>query len=626
MLTDSWKKLSGGKINISFNTEITGFDKVSEALLKSACTTKGAAAAVTCEVPITAETKETILREFGVTALDCEDAFVILAENEHIRVQANSSRAALYAASCIAASQNEGFDKGLYYSCPSVDFRMIKLYLPSEENIPFFKEFIDLCVYYGYNTVMLELGGAMEYVRHPEINEGWIAYSRETSAHINHRGTNPHFPYRDENTYFLKNSIHCENGDGTVLPQKTVRELAAYCRERFMEVIPEVPSLSHSDYLLTRHPELAERGGDLYPDAYCPSNEASYRLLFDVLEEVIAVFEPARINIGHDELYSLCICEKCRGKNPADVYANDIKKIYQFLKERNVKTMIWSDKLIPCIDKTGTPHGGAEKEVHNPHTGKLTEVVPPTYSAIDKIPGDIQLLHWFWSMKESTEVDFKNRGFWTAIANFESLRIKNAKARLKKGLDGIGISNWSKVDELHVQRNGIYMDLAMGAMLVWNGPFEESDLDASLQAAAADLYRYRTRSAPHKAEIVHTFLKDVPFEQFLDGYEIDREKNIIGYYIAGYEDGTSEKFPIEYGRTIGYARVDRKRRESAWCASYEPDRRLAEPSYSCDYVFEGEKIYYRYAILSEKKITSLRIEPKAEYETMIDVKEVCLEA
>ena len=30
---------------------------------------------------------------------------------------------------------------------------------------------IDLLVYYKYNSIILEIGGAMEYKRHPEINE-----------------------------------------------------------------------------------------------------------------------------------------------------------------------------------------------------------------------------------------------------------------------------------------------------------------------------------------------------------------------------------------------------------------------------------------------------------------------
>ena len=249
----------------------------------------------------------------------------------------------------------------MVYNYPSENFRMVKLYPPSEENFGFFKEFVDLLCAYGFNTLMLEIGGAMEYKSHPEVNEGWIEYAKITSEHINGRGDNPHFPFKDENTYFFKNSIHCENAEGGVISQEKIKELVEYCKARHLEIIPEMPSLSHSDYLLTRHPELAERKEDIFPDCYCPSNEGSYELLFDLLTEVIEVFKPKRLNIGHDEFYSMCLCEKCRKKDPAELYADDIKKIHAFLKSKGVVTMMWSDKLIYMVDKTGTHWGGAEK-------------------------------------------------------------------------------------------------------------------------------------------------------------------------------------------------------------------------------------------------------------------------
>lgn len=43
------------------------------------------------------------------------------------------------------------------------------------------------------------------------------------------------------------------------------------CRERFFEIIPEMPTLSQCDYLLTRHPELRERANDDFAGMYGPS-------------------------------------------------------------------------------------------------------------------------------------------------------------------------------------------------------------------------------------------------------------------------------------------------------------------------------------------------------------------
>lgn len=63
---------------------------------------------------------------------------------------------------------------------------------------------------------------------------------------------------------------------------------------------PELPSFTHSYYLLSAHPELSEVPGELWPDTYCPSNPESYKLLFDVYDEYIDLLKPRLVHAGHD--------------------------------------------------------------------------------------------------------------------------------------------------------------------------------------------------------------------------------------------------------------------------------------------------------------------------------------
>ena len=135
--------------------------------------------------------------------------------------------------------------------------------------------------------------------------------------------------------------------------QEEIKKMIAYCKERDIEIIPEVPCLSHSDYLLQAHPEFAENTEDVLPDAYCPQNPGIYQLLFELLDEIIALFGPKTIHIGHDELYTIGLCEKCRGKDPVELFSEDIKKIYRYLKDRGIQTMLWSDKLLNAHSKRG---------------------------------------------------------------------------------------------------------------------------------------------------------------------------------------------------------------------------------------------------------------------------------
>lgn len=619
MFRDRYSHVRNKLLKIASDARLIGFDDIHNKVFKNAKFSDYGEIKKIELHSVNQEIKEKCHDLFGVDYLNSDDAYFIEAAEDTVKVYSDGKRGALYAILRIIWAD---LFEGIIYNYPITNLRIIKLYLPSRENFPCFKDLIDLCVYYGYNAVMLELGGAMEYSSHPEINEGWKKYSREMSYKINHREEDPNFLYKSEDVYFLKNSIHCENGGGDILSKTDMKELIDYCTERYMEVIPEVPSLSHSDYLLTCHPELAERKEDIYPDTYCPSNPGSYKLLFDILEEIIELFNPKRINICHDELSSIGLCEKCSLKKAEDIFADDVKKIYEFLRERNVKTMMWSDKLINSIDKLGEACGGARKEVVNPNTGKITEVISPTYKAIEKIPSDIEIFHWYWSIEEDYEDDFIKRGFSVYFSNFEALRFKNAVRRFGKEICGYGVSNWSKVDYVHLQRNGTYLSISLGAMINWSNEYSEDEPDKNLKAVSDDLYNYRIKRAGYKAEIIHTFLKDIKAELYLDGYAVDSSKNILGSYVVEYENGKTEKFPIEYGKTVGYAYAARGRRESDWCDSYEPDTRIAEPSYSCAYEFEGEKTYYRYAIISQTEIKSVHAEINSEYEGLLEIKEI----
>jgi len=176
---------------------------------------------------------------------------------------------------------------------PRFPFRAIRLYVPGPENIAFFKRFMrDFMSLYKYNKVIIEFN-CMRLDKHPEANAGWIEFSK----YMQYSRSNETLGLKGE----MKNSCHYDCGDGAILEKSDVKNLVDFARENFLEVIPEIPSMTHGYYLLTRHPELAEYPGDYWPDTYCPSNPKSYKLMFDVYDEYIDVIKPKMIHIGHDE-------------------------------------------------------------------------------------------------------------------------------------------------------------------------------------------------------------------------------------------------------------------------------------------------------------------------------------
>ena len=267
-----------------------------------------------------------------------EEAYALIINAEEAVLYGMSERAEIYAAETLLQMANhEGICSGRLEDAPDCAFRGYRVYLPGRDAFDDFKKMVDTIVYYKYNYISLEVGGAMEYKRHPEINQKWLEFVADNRRYSGRTAEIQHA------CDWAKNSIHTDNGEGDVLTQDEVRELIAYCRKRGLEVYPEVPTLSHTDYICMAHPEIAERQEDPYPDTYCPYHPDTYKLVFDVLEEVIEVFQPKLINIGHDEFYSMCICERCKDKKPHEVFVHDVTKIHDFLAERGIRTAMWGD-------------------------------------------------------------------------------------------------------------------------------------------------------------------------------------------------------------------------------------------------------------------------------------------
>ena len=105
------------------------------------------------------------------------DAYIILSEGDKLTAYSSTKAGLHFAAGAIKRHiLCGGIKEGEIYNTPDVPFRCVKMYLPAREDIPVFFEIIELCVALGCNAVMLEIGGAMEYKLHPEINEGWVEY------------------------------------------------------------------------------------------------------------------------------------------------------------------------------------------------------------------------------------------------------------------------------------------------------------------------------------------------------------------------------------------------------------------------------------------------------------------
>lgn len=548
------------------------------------------------EIRFTSEFPEALKQECGVRGSLDNEAFAIRIDGGRIEIHAPGELGRFHGAmEVLRMLEQPDIHDRLVYASPLVKLRGLKIYLPAPDEAGFaaFRKLVDFLARYRYNFLMIEIGGAMEFKSHPEINQGWLEYCKFMNEYSGK-------PQKIQHSFdWNKNSIHTTNGGGKVLTQKQVKEMISYCRERFIEVVPEMPSLSHCDYLLTRHPELAERPEDPYPDTVCPNHPDYYPLLFDLFDEIIEVFRPKRMHIGHDEYYSIALCPRCKGLDAAEIYAADIKRCSEFLKSRGVATMIWGEKLLDAKFKNGVNCGGSELAVwHAPDNGIKT---PATHRAIDLVPEDLQIMHWYWGIDRNFEQRYIEKNFPMMFGNFESSCAPDWKKRRQHpNLLGCSISNWGATDFKTLQRNGILFELLYTAAMCWNSKLDSADYPLIRDFTLAELYRLRHALEPARGriEVVHTTTEKRPHVLFFDGWFVDETRDLLGHHLFRTEEGPVLELPVIYGGNISSATASLERGVLSYgdfeYDGHKPDMNLIEPNYeSLPEWGADRKIYYR---------------------------------
>ena len=338
---------------------------------------------------------------------------------------------------------------------PAMPFRGVRLSIPGTENISFFNRFLrDFMALYKLNKVVIEIN-CMRLDRHPEVNAGWIEFAKSMKYL---RASEPsHIIGR------IRNSGHQDAGDGGIVEKEDVRRIVDLANQNFIEVIPEIPSLTHGYYLLTRHPELAEFQGDVWPDTYCPSNPKSYELLFDVMSEYIDVMQPKMVHIGHDEYWGapLGVCPRCKGKDYSDLYARDVVKIHSFLAKKGIKVAMWGDHLLESVRGVGPQERTSESgEKYTTAGGLRPSVVQRS------IPKDILIFNWFWE-DQAKDMELQQFGFTQLYGNFKP-NIADWDDRIKKvNVIGGAPSSWTATSEFNVSKD-LILDFLGCANLLWS--------------------------------------------------------------------------------------------------------------------------------------------------------------
>ena len=141
-----------------------------------------------------------------------------------------------------------------------------------------------------------------------------------------------------------------------------IREIVSFCKELFIDVIPELDMPGHQSALLHVHPEFTCKGEEvevktrqgIFKDIICAGNTDAEKCIKIILDEITELFPYDTVHIGGDEVpkANWKACEKCQ-KIIAENGLSDenelqclfINKMADYLRNKGKKSIVWNDCL-----------------------------------------------------------------------------------------------------------------------------------------------------------------------------------------------------------------------------------------------------------------------------------------
>jgi len=228
--------------------------------------------------------------------------------------------------------------------------------------------------------------------------------------------------------------------DENPLTKTQVKKIVNTCKTLNINIIPQVNLLGHQSWhskhtkLLQVYPEFDEtpqvqlpenyvwpNDDGLYCKSYCPLHPDVHEVVFDLMDEILDVFEANAFHAGMDEVFYLAHedCPRCQGMDPATLFAGELTKINNHLNKRDARLWIWGDRL---IDGATTGIGMWEASLNN------------TARAIDMIPKTVVICDWHYEKAYPTAALFAMKGFDVITCPWRKPDVAIAQVKLMNDL------------------------------------------------------------------------------------------------------------------------------------------------------------------------------------------------
>lgn len=289
------------------------------------------------------------------------------------------------------------------------------------------------------------------------------------------------FAYRNHRTVW-------ENA--SPMTAEEILTLDAYCRERFIDLVPNQNSIGHMHrwFMHKQYLPLAETEVGLtspwgskqdYPFSLSPAVPETLPFLEELYDELLPNFTSRMFNIGGDEAFDLGEGRSkalAEAKGKGRLYLDYLLEIYQRVKARGRTMQFWGDIINEHPDLV-------------PLVPKDTIALEWGYEATHDFPGKSALF-------AASGVPFyvcPGTSSWTTIAGRTDNTMGNIRNAVESGLKhgAIGVLNTDWGDLGHWQPLPVsYLGFAYGAALSW-GYSQNVDIDIP---AVVSAFAFRDRT------------------------------------------------------------------------------------------------------------------------------------
>ena len=258
-----------------------------------------------------------------------------------------------------------------------------------------------------------------------------------------------------EHTFAFASHPDISEGVDPLTPED-ILVLDGYCKQRHVELIPNLQSFGHQRHLLSlpQYSHLDEVG---WRWSLTPAREETYSLLSDLYADFLPVFSSSWLNVDCDETWDLGTGQSKALANQVGkgrVYLQHILRLHEIASQDGRRIMMWADVL----------H-------HYP------DLVP-------ELPDDVLLLDWAYEAADAypttRALGESRRAFWvcpgTSSWNTLFPRLDNAIGNIRQftrdglanGADGMLLTDWGDYGHYSPLSLSWYPYL-FGAATAWTG-------------------------------------------------------------------------------------------------------------------------------------------------------------